>query len=126
MILTRAEMAAMRKTIPVVALSMTCSIERFTSTGEDAFGQPTGVWGVLADDVPCFYWEQAEREVIGQRINAVFAGAHVQMEARTDVHAGDRIRNVIAQDGFALGSLLNITSVLQRETVTVLDVEEVT
>lgn len=115
----------MRSAVQTVALSMTCTIERYTAAGEDAYGQPTGAWADLDTEVPCFYSEQSEREVQGPQISGVFAGSQIVLPAQTDVHAGDRIRDVVDGEGVTRAAALEITEVLERQTDVVAAVEEV-
>lgn len=125
MTLSQAELASMRGAVDRTVLSMTCTIQRSTVTGTDPHGQPIVTWADLTTGVRCFYWEQSGQEVQGPRINAIVEGAFVEMEARTDVHEGDRITNVVASDGQVMAVALEIQSVIERDTVTRLKVEAV-
>lgn len=126
--LSATEVAGMRATVDDVALSMRCTIERYQPGDPDDYGQPTGFWDVLYDDVPCLYWIEDRRdisEVIGPNVAYVRAHTLLQLEANFDVRESDRVSSVIGVDGTEIAGPLNIQEVRHRITDTVLVVEEV-
>jgi hypothetical protein len=126
--LSAAEIASMRATVESVALSMRCTIERFTDGEPDEYGQPTGFWDVLHNAIPCLYWVEDTRaagEAAGPDAGYVLARTMVQLAANVDVHEGDRVASVIGVDGTQIAGPADIEEVRRRITDTVLVLEEV-
>lgn len=118
----------MRATVADVALSMRCTIERETLGARDGYGQPTGQWDVVHDDIPCLYWIQdraAATESIGPNVSFVLAHTMLQLAANVDVRESDRVVSVSDIDGNAISGPMNIDEVRHRITDTVLVLEVV-
>lgn len=130
------EVRSMGGAVTATALSMRCTVERFTAGAPDPYGQPTGSWAPVLVNVPCLFWTQdrvadAERE----GPSATFAAASQMLEfaPNTDIRESDRITTVekpILGAGARvvwtlLATALEITEVRQRETDTVAAVRDV-
>lgn len=120
--LSPAEIAGMRADVDAVELAMTCRIERLATTGTDALGNPIRTWQTLATDVPCWYWEDSESEVVGPNVNVTVTTARVKFEAPRDITTADRIADIAGPDGVREGPY-DIKAVLVRVPSVVATVE---
>lgn len=69
----------------------TCSIYRFSGSGVDAHGQPTGDWEAVAEDVACLASLMGTPKVVSRDGLPVEIEFDVLLPAGTDVAARDRI-----------------------------------
>ena len=78
-------------------LNKTCVIRRFTSSSNDAHGNPVKVWSDLATDVPCRLQPRRGREAV--QPTQVVVGSHVLfLEIGTDITERDQF--VLAADTY--------------------------
>lgn len=71
-------------------LNKTCVIRRFTSSSNDAHGNPVKVWSDLATDIACRLQPRRGREAV--QPTQVVVGSHVLfLEIGTDITERDRV-----------------------------------
>ena len=70
-------------------LNKTCTIRRFTSSSNDAHGNPVKVWSDLATDVPCRLQARRGRETT-QPVQVV-VGTHTLFLEPRDITERDRV-----------------------------------
>ena len=71
-------------------LNKTCVIRRFTSSSNDAHGNPVKVWSDLATDIACRLQPRRGREAL--QPTQVVVGTHVlYLEAGVDITERDRV-----------------------------------
>lgn len=92
------------------------TIQRLAAGPVDDWGNPgPGVWNDLAAGVPCRWWTQAEREVVGPDKTAVVEDAKVIMPKGTDVREADRLNGVTNKAGAVVrAGVLVIESVVSH------------
>jgi len=64
----------------------------------DAYGQPTGMLDVLADE-PCSWWVTSGQEQVRPQRTVTLAGEFARFARGADVRPGDRIRRLVDQLG---------------------------
>lgn len=123
------EIALMREDFNKVNLTMTCIVQRFTATGTDPDGKPTGSWANLHVNLPCWYFEKARRlytieEISGPNINVTLSYPHILVPGGVDITTQDKVLSVqgAADDGM-LAVNMNIRTVMRRLYNTLLTVE---
>lgn len=130
--LSEQEIALMQQDTETAILIMSCTIERFRSTGVDEDGHATGVWDTLHASIPCWYWEQSNyrrfvvAEITGPNINEVDLYSSIMLPAGTDVTERDRVTEVRDSSGALIAQDLDIRNVSRMLTSVRLMVESQT
>jgi hypothetical protein len=81
-----------------------CAIERDAAHGTpDGYGLPSEPnWQPLLENVPCFLWSTAGRELIGAEKSEVIEDLRMLVPMGTDVTARDRVNGVTDRLGHSI------------------------
>jgi len=110
--LTAWEIDRMRDTVFAVQLDMKCTVQRRTTT-VDAYEQPVTTLVDHLTDIPCHYWEESEKEVVGDA-NALVTQERIVFEANTDIADIDFITSVSGVDDTIVATNLNVIEVIKQ------------
>lgn len=94
-----------------------CTIQRTTPSPADDWGQPgEAPWVVRADNVPCWHWTDAAREVLGT-VSAVVSDMRLILPKGTVITELDRVVNIRDRQGVIIeAGPFQVRPVVDRHT----------